>query len=375
MPPSSEKRDYYQILSIQRNATPEDIKKAYRKCALAYHPDRNPGDKKAEEKFKECTEAYQILSDASKRQIYDQYGHEGLASSGGFSGFQGGGFSDIFEDIFEDFFGGQTGRGANRARRGRDLGYEMEVEFHESASGVERDIDIQREETCAGCKGDGAKPGTSRKTCPVCHGSGQVMASSGFFSISRPCHKCHGEGSFVEQACPQCQGKGRMPAKRTIHVKIPGGIDNGSRLRVVGEGEAGYRGGARGDLYIGIRVNEHEIFRREGDNIVCDFPISFVQAALGCEVDVPTLSGKAELKIPAGTQTGKIFKLKGRGMPSLRTHNVGDEEIRVHVETPTHLNDKQKELLKQFASMSGEKVNPISQTFMEKVKKIFSKEE
>ncbi len=374
------KRDYYEVLGVQRSATLEEIKKAYRKCALEHHPDKNPGDKQSEGLFKEATEAYQVLADPEKRRLYDQFGHAGVSGAAG--GFSSAGFGDIFQDIFEDFFsgaggsvfgGGGAGRSRSRPQRGGDLEHEVEISFRDAAFGVEKDLPIRREETCAACRGDGAKPGTSRKTCPACNGTGQILASSGFFSISRTCHRCRGEGSMIEHACPACSGRGRVMADRKIQLKIPAGVDNGLRLRVTGEGEAGLRGGPRGDLYIDIHVRPHELFVRTQDNILCEVPVSFVQATLGCEMEVPTLVGTTTLKIPAGTQTGRIFKLKGKGLPSLRGGGLGDEEIRVIVETPTHLTEKQKELLKEFASVSGEKVNPISRTFVEKMKKVFSK--
>lgn len=365
------KRDYYEVLEVERNATADDIKKAYRKCAMQHHPDRNPGDKKSEEKFKEATEAYQVLADAEKRRAYDQYGHAGLEGfAGGFTGAAG--FGDIFEDIFEDFFGGGQRRSRNRPQKGSDLKYDLELSFEEAVFGTEKKVTISREEACAACKGEGARPGTSRTTCPTCHGQGQVMAQSGFFSISRTCPKCHGQGSFIQHPCQDCKGHGRVAARRTVDVKVPAGVDNGLRLRVSGEGEAGHRGGPRGELYIDLHVHPHEIFTREGKNVLCTVPISFVQAALGAEIDVPTLGGTAKLKVPAGTQTGKSFRLKGKGIASLRGGDLGDEEITVVVETPAHLSDKQKELLKEFSRLSGEKVNPLSASFMEKVKRIFN---
>ncbi len=366
------KNDYYDILGVAKNANAEELKKAYRQSAMKHHPDRNPGDKKAEEKFKEATEAYQVLTDPQKRQIYDQYGHEGLNANGGFSGgFSQAGFSDMFEDIFEGFFGQATGRGRQRAARGHDLEDTVEISFEESAFGTEKDVQVRREEACITCKGDGAKPGTSRKTCSTCHGQGQVLASSGFFSISRTCPKCRGEGSFVESPCGDCRGAGRVVQTRKIHLKIPPGIENGLRMRVPGEGEAGFRGGPRGDLLVEVHVKPHAIFTREENNILCDVPVSFVQAALGAEIEVPTLTGKTTLKIPAGTQSGKSFKLKGKGIASLRGQGLGDEEVRVFVETPAHLSDKQKALLKEFAELSGEKVNPASASFMQKMKELF----
>jgi len=368
------KRDYYEILSIPRNALEDEIKKAYRKCALQWHPDRNPGNKKAEENFKEATQAYQVLTNPQKRKLYDQFGHDGL-NSGGFdpSGFASAGFGDIFEDIFDDFF--SAGSGAPRRRRsqkGGDLGVTLEISFEEAAFGVERSIDIQREETCSHCGGEGAKPGTEKKICATCRGTGQVLASSGFFSISRPCPKCHGQGAVIENPCPECHGSGRRSARRKIQAKVPAGVDTGVRMRVPGEGEAGYRGGARGDLYVEIHVTPHEIFTREADDLVCVVPVSMVLAALGGEIQVPTLKGTTALKIPAGTQSGKSFKLKGKGFHSLRGHGTGDEEVRIQVETPAHLTEKQQEILRQFAEISGEKVNPFSNSFTQKVKKLFS---
>ena len=373
---ASKKHDYYEVLGVSRQADGEEIKKAYRKAALAHHPDRNPGDHKAEEKFKEATEAYQILSDPQKRQIYNQYGHDGLNSMGGMGGgFSGAsGFEDVFEGIFEDFFGG-SGGGRNRARaaRGSDLQYHLEVSFEEAAFGVEKSVHLRREETCGTCDGDGAKPGTQKKTCSACRGSGKVISSSGFFSISRPCSRCNGEGVSIEHPCTACHGAGRVDAERKIQVHIPGGVDTGLRLRMTGEGEAGFRGGPRGDLFIDIEVRPHEFFKRNGTTVICEVPLSFVQAALGGEVEVPTLAGKYELKIPSGTQTGKIFRLKGKGIAALRDGSLGDQEVHVVVETPAHLSDRQKELLKEFAELSGEKVNPISSSFMQKAKKLFSK--
>lgn len=374
MPPS--KRDYYEVLGLSRSAGAEDIKKAYRKCALAHHPDRNPGNVKAEEKFKEATEAYQVLADPQKRGLYDQYGHAGvdLNNGGMHGGFSGGGFADIFEGIFEDFFSaaGGTSRRDNRPRRGADLRHEISISFEEAAFGVEKDLTIEREEACSTCKGEGAKSGTSKSVCSVCKGSGQVMASSGFFSISRTCHKCHGVGSWIDHPCTVCKGAGRVPVARKIHVKIPAGVDSGLRLRVSGEGEAGFAGGHRGDLYVDLEVRPHELFKRQGHNVLCEVPISFVQAALGAEIEVPTLTGSTALKIPAGSQSGRVFRLKGKGIASLSGSGIGDEEVRILVETPAHLSEKQKDLLKQFAELSGEKVNPLSSTFMERMKKLFS---
>ncbi len=366
------KRDYYEILSISKGAAADDIKKAYRQSAMKHHPDRNPGDKKAEDLFKEATEAYQVLSDPQKRQVYDQYGHAGLGSQGfDASGFSGG-FGDIFEDIFEDFFGGGGGGRRNRAQRGNDLAMAVELTFEEAAFGVERKVDVTREENCVTCDGEGAKPGTHKKTCTTCQGSGQVMATSGFFNIARACPKCHGKGAMIEQPCSTCRGTGRSAVKRNIQVNVPAGVDTGIRLRMPGQGEGGLRGGPRGDLYIEVHVKEHEVFKRRDEHVILELPIPMVQAALGCDMEVPTLKGMAELKIPAGTQNGKVIKLKGKGFPSLRGHGTGDQEVHIHVETPVHLTPKQNELLKQFAEASGEKVNPSTASFLNKVKKIFT---
>ncbi len=367
------KRDYYEILSISKGAAADDIKKAYRQSAMKHHPDRNPGDKKAEELFKEATEAYQVLSDAKKRQVYDQYGHAGLGSQGfDASGFSGG-FGDIFEDIFEDFFGGGGGGRRQRAQRGNDLAMAVELTFEEAAFGVERKVDVTREENCVTCDGEGAKPGTHKKTCATCQGSGQVLATSGFFNISRACPKCHGQGALIEQPCSTCRGTGRSAVKRNIQVNVPAGVDTGIRLRMPGQGEGGLRGGPRGDLYIEVHVKEHEVFKRRDEHVILELPIPMVQAALGCDMEVPTLKGMAELKIPAGTQNGKVFKLKGKGFPSLRGHGTGDQEVHIHVETPMHLTPKQNELLKQFAEASGEKVSPATEGFIKKIKSLLNK--
>ena len=370
---SSRKHDYYEVLGVSRSADAEEIKKAYRKAALAHHPDRNPGDKKAEDKFKEATEAYQVLSDPQKRQVYNQYGHEGLSGQGMGGGFASAGFEDVFEGIFENFFGGGTGQSSSRAARGSDLQHDLEISFEEAVFGAEKSLSLRREETCGNCRGEGAKPGTFKKTCSTCDGSGKILTSSGFFSVSRPCNRCGGAGVFIEHPCGSCHGNGRVVADRKIQIKIPAGVDSGLRLRMNGEGEAGFRGGPRGDLYIDIHVEPHEFFHREGNNILCEVPVSFVQAALGSEIAVPTLGGSHTLKIPAGTQTGKVFKLKGKGITSLRGDGIGDEEIKIVVETPAHLSEKQKELLKEFAALSGEKANPLSSSFMQKAKKMFSK--
>lgn len=366
----SAKKDYYELLGVSRNASEEEIKKAYRKLALQYHPDRNPGDKQSEEKFKEVSEAYQILSDAEKRAKYDQYGH---AAFGDGSPFPGGfdftaGFEDVFGDIFGEFFGG----GARRGRgRGDDLRYNLTLKFEEAVSGTEKKIKIPRHGPCETCHGSGAKAGTAPQTCPTCRGRGQVSFQQGFFSVSRTCSQCHGQGTIVKDPCANCGGSGRLRNLHTLNVKIPGGVDTGSRLKLRSEGESAPAGGAPGDLYVVIQVEPHPIFLRENLDILCDVPISIAQAALGAEIDVPTLNGKVKMKIPAGTQSGKVFRMKGKGVNDVQGYHQGDQHVRVSVETPTHLTARQKELLKEFATAGGEDVNPMAKGFLDKMKDLF----
>lgn len=366
----SAKKDYYELLGVSRNASEEEIKKAYRKLALQYHPDRNPGDKQSEEKFKEVSEAYQILSDAEKRAKYDQYGH---AAFGDGSPFPGGfdftaGFEDVFGDIFGEFFGG----GARRGRgRGDDLRYNLTLKFEEAVSGTEKKIKIPRHGPCETCHGSGAKAGTAPQTCPTCRGRGQVSFQQGFFSVSRTCSQCHGQGTIVKDPCANCGGSGRLRNLHTLNVKIPGGVDTGSRLKLRSEGESAPAGGAPGDLYVVIQVEPHPIFIRENLDILCDVPISIAQAALGAEIDVPTLNGKVKMKIPAGTQSGKVFRMKGKGVNDVQGYHQGDQHVRVSVETPTHLTARQKELLKEFATAGGEDVNPMAKGFLDKMKDLF----
>ncbi len=371
------KRDYYEVLGVGKGVTPEELKKAYRKFALQYHPDRNTNDPEAEEKFKEATEAYEVLSDPKKREAYDRFGHQGVQGgfSGGFNPETFAEFSDVFgdfSDFFEGLFGGpRRQRRPGGAMRGEDLRYDLELTLEEVAQGVEKKIDVPRHETCETCNGNGCSPGSSPTTCSACNGFGQVRFSQGFFSVSRPCPRCGGRGSTIDSPCTACSGAGRVLRRKKLSVKIPAGAETGLRLKVTGEGERGFRGGPPGDLYIFITVKPHELFERDGDDIVCEVPISFTQAALGAEIEVPTLFGKAKMKIPAGTQTHKMFRLRGKGLPNIRQHGQGDQFVRVMVETPTKLTTRQKELLEEFARVSGEQHNPITQGFFDKVKDMF----
>lgn len=365
------KKDYYELLGVSRNASEEEIKKAYRKLALKYHPDRNPGDKKSEEQFKELSEAYQILADPQKKSQYDQFGHAAFGDGGPFAGgfdFRSG-FEDIFGDIFGEFFGAGTAR---RGRvRGDDLRYNLTLSFEEAVFGAEKKIKIPRHGRCETCHGNGAKAGTSPRVCPTCRGTGQVSFQQGFFSVSRTCNQCRGQGSIISDPCTTCSGVGRVRKLHTLSVKIPAGVDSGSRLKLRGEGEIGLSGGSPGDLYVVIQVEPHPLFVRDGQDIICEIPISFIQAALGAEIDVPTLDGKVKMKIPAGTQSGKLFRLKGKGVKDVQGYHQGDQHVRVVVETPTHLTSRQKELLKEFATLGGEEIHPLAKGFFDKVKQIF----
>lgn len=351
------KRDYYEILGIERHASDEELKKAYRKQALKYHPDRNPGDKAAEEMFKEAAEAYEVLRDPQKRQIYDQYGHQGLEGVG-FSGF--GGFEDIFSsfgDIFQDFFGFSSGRRSRtRAQRGADLRYDLKLSFMEAAFGTETHIEVNKRGVCPACGGSGSESGTHPETCPYCKGTGQATRTQGFFTLSTTCPTCNGRGQIIPHPCPECSGAGQVLVRKKVAVKIPGGVDSGSRLRLTGEGEAGVYGGQPGDLYVFIHVEPHEFFRRENNDVVCQVEISFVQAALGDKITVPTLTGTETLEIPKGTQTGEVFRLRGEGIPSLRSRRRGDQLVQVAIKTPVHLNKKQEELLREFARLEKGKL-------------------
>ena len=367
------KRDYYEVLGVSRDAGEQEIKKAYRKLAREYHPDANQEDPNAAEKFKEINEAYEVLSDSEKRARYDQFGHMGTGA-GGFEG--GAGFGDLggFGDIFDMFFGGMRSGGARPRgpQQGADLRYDLEVTLEEAAFGLEKEIHIPRLEKCPTCGGTGAAPGTHPITCKVCRGTGQVQVAQntafGRFVSVRPCDHCGGEGRIIEKPCAECHGSGQVKKGRRIKVKVPPGVDTGSRLRMSGEGEGGIRGGPPGDLYIVINVKQHPVFRRQDDDVLCEVPISFVQAALGTEMEVPTLDGPVKLKIPEGTQTGTEFRLKGKGIPHLRGFGRGDQYVRAMVMTPTRLGEKEKELLRQFAELRGEEVTQEERGFLKRMK-------
>lgn len=368
-----EEKDFYKILGVSRDASDEEIKKAYRKLAHEFHPDKHSGDKSKEEKFKQINEAYSALKDPESRAQYDRYGYVGSGPGpGGYrdAGGYGADFQDLFGEVFSEFFGG-GGRRRPAPERGADLRYDLEISFEEAAFGTEKSINIPRTTICETCSGSGAKPGTQPTTCSTCRGTGQVRFQQGFFSISRPCHACYGTGAFIKDPCSDCKGAGKVKKTSSISVKIPAGVDNGSRLRLTGEGEYGERGGPPGDLYIVISVLTHPIFRREEDDVICEVPVSFAQAALGAEIDVPTLEGPVKLKIPAGTQSGKIFRIKNKGLASIHTGRRGDVQIIIKVETPTKLNKRQKELLEEFAKISGEETTPLRKNFFSKVKEIF----
>ena len=375
------KRDFYDILGVNRDASDEDIKKAYRKLAMKHHPDRNPDNPKSEEHFKEAKEAYEILSDGQKRAAYDQYGHAGVdpqsgMGGGGFGGGTGG-FSDAFGGIFDEIFGGGGGRSGGRSNvyRGADLRYNLEITLEQAAFGTETKIRIPTMEACEPCKGTGAKAGTQPKTCPTCQGSGQVRIQQGFFSIQQTCPKCHGTGKSIAEPCGSCHGAGRVKQHKTLAVKIPAGVDEGDRIRLSGEGEHGVNGGPSGDLYVQIHLKAHPVFQREQNDLHCEMPISFTTAALGGEIEIPTLDGAANLKIPAETQSGKIFRLRGKGIKGVRSHNHGDLLCHVVVETPVNLTDRQKELLRELDESSkgdAERHNPRAKSWMDRVRDFFA---
>jgi molecular chaperone DnaJ len=375
----STKRDYYEVLGVSRNATPEEIKSAYRKAALKYHPDRNPENKhEAEEKFREATEAYSVLSDSQKRQAYDMYGHAGVSGAGAGAGFDASifeQFNDIFGDFFgfEDLFGTRTGRRRARAHRGSDLRYDMTLSFEEAARGVQTRVKIPRLETCEKCHGTGAKPGTSPVTCHVCHGRGQVTTQQGFFVLTRTCSNCNGAGKVIREFCPLCRGEGRVERERTLEVRIPAGVDTGTRIRFAGEGEPGAHGGPPGDLYVVLEVKEHPFFERRNADLFCTIPINFAQAALGAEIAVPTLDGEEKLSIPAGTQSGSTFRLKGKGLPDPNSGRKGDLYAHIRVVTPTKLTREQKRLFEQLAQTLEQENQPAQRnsSLFEKVRDIF----
>lgn len=371
------KKDYYELLGVSRDATEVEIKKAFRKLARKYHPDVNPDNKEAEKKFKEVSEAYEVLSDSQKRANYDQFGHADPGA--GFGGFGGAGGADFggFGDIFDMFFGGGGGgRGRrNGPQKGADLRVDLEIKFEDAAFGLEKDIEIPRTEKCNTCDGSGAAPGTQAKTCSECGGTGQVQYAQntplGRFVQTRPCNVCHGNGKIIEKPCHDCHGSGTVRKNRKIHVKIPAGVDNGIRIRVTGEGEVGSKGGPAGDLYVFIHVKAHKYFKREGNDVLVEVPISFPQAALGDELEINTLEGKVKLKVPEGTQSGTYFRLKGKGIANVNGYGKGDMHVRVVVVTPNKLDEKQKQLLRELAKLSGENPLGVQKGFLDKMKDAF----
>lgn len=368
------KRDYYEILGLSRTATAEEIKKTYRKIALQYHPDRNPGSKEAEDKFKEAAEAYAILSDPEKRAQYDQFGHS--LGGHGFQGFEGfadsfSGFGDIFGDLFDDFFGGSRSGGgrSNRMRRGADLQIAVELTFEEILTGKETKIELTRRENCSECKGTGAATGSKKISCGECGGRGEIRISQGFFTLRRTCPACQGEGEKIEKPCKQCHGQGRVREQRSLKVKVPAGIDENAHLRITGEGESGERGGPRGDLYVEIHIKPHSVFERREADLFCEVLVPYTLAVLGGEISVPAIDGEVGLKIPSGTPAGKIFRIKSKGFPVLQTPSVrGDQHVRIEIEIPTKVSDAEKKLLNEYAKLRGHKVQPKKKGFFEQIK-------
>jgi molecular chaperone DnaJ len=370
---AGQKRDYYEVLGVQKTVSAQELKSAFRKVALQYHPDRNPGDTAAEEKFKEASEAYEVLSDPDRRARYDRFGHAGVGGAAGgdpFGGFQGVNINDIFGEIFGDIFGGRGGRG-RVSNRGSDLRFNLEISFEEAAFGCKPKVTIPRPKKCETCTGTGSKSGAGPKACGTCGGSGELRFTQGFFAVSRPCTDCGGTGAVVPDPCTRCKGSGKVAAEEAIEINIPPGVDSGTRVRLGGLGEPGDRGGPPGDLYVSVIVREHPLFQREDYDVFCEVPISFTQAALGAKIDVPTLDGKVKLPLPEGTQSGKVFRLRGKGIPHLHSGQRGDQHVRVIVETPTGLTSKQRELLEKFAEVSGEDAHPQSKNFFDKVRELF----
>jgi molecular chaperone DnaJ len=369
------KRDYYEVLGVERGTSEKDIKKAYRRVAMKFHPDRNPDNKEAEDKFKEASEAYEILSDAQKRAAYDQYGHDAVSGNAGAGGFGGGAgnFGDIFGDVFGDIFGGGGGGRSRGPQRGSDLRYNLDVDLEQAVKGTEVKIRIPTLVNCKPCSGSGAKKGSTPVTCTTCGGVGQVRMQQGFFSVQQTCPNCRGKGKMISDPCNSCHGQGRVEETKTLSVKVPPGVDTGDRIRLGGEGEAGPDGGPAGDLFVQINVREHKIFQRDGKHLYCEVPISFIDAALGGEMEVPTLEGRVKLKIPEETQTGKLFRLRGKGVTPVRGGSTGDLLCRVTLETPVNLTKSQKELLKQL-QVSFEKEgnqSPRKKSWFEGVKSFF----
>jgi molecular chaperone DnaJ len=373
------KRDYYEVLGVNKGASADDIKRAYRRMAMKYHPDKNPGDKEAEAKFKECAEAYEVLSDADKRKQYDQFGHEGLRGAG-MHDFSRMNVEDIFsmfgfEDLFGGIFGGRGGRRAARRAgptRGYDLETAVELSLQDVASGTEKTIEFTRQDTCNECYGSGSAKGSSPSKCPTCRGDGQVARGGGFFQMVSTCPQCRGTGQVITNPCRHCKGTGHVPKKRIVTIKIPRGVHEGQSIRVASEGEPGRNGGPRGDLYCYVRIKHHEFLQRDGNDLIAVVPISFTQAALGATVDVPSLNGTKQLKIPAGTQYGTIFRIKGQGLADIRSGRKGDELVQVTIETPARLNSKQRELLEEFQRNENSGIFPVAKGFIEKLKKYFS---
>jgi len=372
------KRDYYEVLGINRDASEEEIKKAYRKLAMKWHPDRNPENPKAEERFKEAKEAYEVLTDAQKRPAYDQFGHAGVdpsaaAGAAAGAGFGGAGFGDMFSDIFGEIFGGARG-GRSNVFRGADLRYNLEIALEQAAHGFETKIRIPTLAACDSCRGSGAKPGTQPQTCATCRGAGQVRVSQGPFSIAQTCPRCHGSGKMVAHPCAACGGAGRVKHQKTLSVRIPSGVDEGDRVRLSGEGEAGVNGGPPGDLYVQVHLKPHSVFQRDHDDLHCEMPVSFANAALGGDIDIPTLDGSARLKVPAETQSGKTFRLRGKGIKGVRSQSPGDLFCHVVVETPVNLTGRQREILQEFETLSQKDAarhNPRAKGWFDKVKEFF----